>query len=277
MATKLLYLRTMSHYYRIKSAAGDSHYALRDGEYYRLLSGSPLHQPTLTGESLQASRFLAPIVPQTIFAIGLNYRDHALEMNKPIPDHPVVTMKNPASLLDPGEAIQLPRHLRSEAVDFECELAVIIGKPCKNATLANALDFVFGYTVANDVSARDWQHIHGGGQWCKGKSFDTFCPLGPCVVAREAIPDPNNLRLTSRLNGELMQDSSTAEMIFSIPELLVFLSGSMTLMPGTVILTGTPAGVGTARQPPRYLRPGDFIEVSIEGIGSLGNPLVEEV
>jgi 2-keto-4-pentenoate hydratase/2-oxohepta-3-ene-1,7-dioic acid hydratase in catechol pathway len=267
----------MSHYYRIKSAAGDSHYARKEGDSYHLLSGSPLGHPTATGECLQASGFLAPIVPRTIFAIGLNYRDHAVEMKKPIPDHPVVTMKNPASLLDPGAAIQLPRHLRSEAVDFECELAVIIGKPCKNANLANALDFVFGYTVANDVSARDWQHIHGGGQWCKGKSFDTFCPLGPCVVAREAIADPNKLRLTSRLNGELMQDSSTAEMIFSIPELIVFLSGSMTLMPGTIILTGTPAGVGTARQPPRYLRAGDFIEVAIEGIGSLGNPVVEEV
>lgn len=269
-------MRIMSRFYRVKLPDQSIHHAVNDGDGYALLDGSPLDAPEPTGVRVESVECLAPIMPHTIFAIGLNYRDHAVEMRKPLPDHPVVTMKNPASLLDPGAAIRLPRHLRSDEVDFECELAVVIGKPCKNASLENALDFVFGYTVANDVSARDWQHIHGGGQWCKGKSFDTFCPLGPCLVARDAIGDPGNLRLASRLNGELMQDSNTSEMIFPVAELIVFLSGSTTLLPGTIILTGTPAGVGTAQQPPRYLRAGDHIEVAIEGIGSLANPVAEE-
>ncbi len=266
----------MSIYYRIQTIDGSIHYAQKSSVGYERLEGSLFEKLTPTGESIEAVACLAPLEPKTIFAIGLNYRDHAIEMNKPIPAHPVITMKNPASLLAPGEPIQLPRKLRSDAVDFECELAVVIGKACKNATLENAFDHVLGYMVANDVSARDWQHIHGGGQWCKGKSFDSFCPLGPCLVTRDAIAAPNQLKMSSRLNGKLMQDSNTSEMIFSIPELLVFLSGSMTLLPGTVILTGTPAGVGTARKPPRYLQAGDRIEVSIEGIGTLANPVIEE-
>ncbi len=149
---------------------------------------------------------------------------------------------------------------------------MVIGKSCKNVSTDHALDYVLGYTCANDVSARDWQKDHGGGQWCRGKTFDTFAPLGPCLVTSEEIPDPSRLRLRTMVNGELMQDSPTSDMIFDVPALIAFLSGSTTLRPGTVILTGTPAGVGMARKPPRWLRSGDVVTVEIDGIGKLTNP-----
>ncbi len=216
-----------------------------------------------------------PAIP-AIFCIGLNYRQHAAETKAKLPQFPVVFMKSPAAVIGPGEPIMLPRHLRSDEVDYECELAVVIGKTCKNVSRKDALDCVAGYTCANDVSARDWQRQWGGSQWCRGKTFDTFCPLGPRLVAREEIPDPNELRIRTILNGEVMQDSNTRDMIFDVPALIEFLSGSTTLLPGTVILTGTPHGVGMARTPPRWLRPGDTVTVEIEKIGSLTNPVIEE-
>jgi len=161
-------------------------------------------------------------------------------------------------------------------VDYECELAVVIGKPCKNVSRAEALKYVLGYTCCNDVSARDWQIKRGGSQWSRGKTFDTFSPLGPCLVTADEIPNPNALRLRTRLNGEVMQDSTTADMIFDVPTLIEFLSGSTTLLPGTVILTGTPQGVGMAQKPPRWLRAGDTVSIEIEQIGTLENPVTEE-
>jgi 2-keto-4-pentenoate hydratase/2-oxohepta-3-ene-1,7-dioic acid hydratase in catechol pathway len=155
-------------------------------------------------------------------------------------------------------------------------LAVVIGRRCKNVARADALDCVLGYTCGNDVSARDWQKQFGGSQWCRGKTFDTFAPLGPCLVTRDEIPDPSGLRLRTLLNGAVMQDANTREMIFDVPALIEFLSGSMTLLPGTVILTGTPDGVGMARTPPVWLKPGDTITVDIEGIGQLTNPVRSE-
>ncbi len=165
----------------------------------------------------------------------------------------------------------------STKVDYECELAVVIGRACKNVARESALDCVLGYTCANDVSARDWQIERGGGQWCRGKFFDGFAPLGPCLVTPEDIPNPNALRIRTHLNGETVQDSNTDDMIFDVPSLIAFLSGSTTLRPGTVILTGTPEGVGMARKPPRWLRPGDEVSIEIEKIGTLTNPVADEL
>jgi 2-keto-4-pentenoate hydratase/2-oxohepta-3-ene-1,7-dioic acid hydratase in catechol pathway len=229
-----------------------------------------------TTEPAQISKLLAPIVPAATLCIGLNYKHHAAESKAPIPEYPVLFMKNPGALQHPGEPIAIPRHLQSDEVDYECELAVVIGRPCKNATRANALDYVLGYTCANDVSARDWQKIRSGGQWCRGKSFDTFGPLGPCLVTRDEIPNPNALRIRTIINGETLQDWNTNDMIFDVPKLIEFLSGSTTLLPGTVILTGTPHGVGMARNPARWLKPGDSVTIDIEKIGSLTNPVILE-
>jgi 2-keto-4-pentenoate hydratase/2-oxohepta-3-ene-1,7-dioic acid hydratase in catechol pathway len=167
----------------------------------------------------------------------------------------------------------IPAALRSDEVDYECELAVVIGKACKNVKRDSALDHVFGYTCANDVSARDWQIKRGGGQWSRGKFFDTFCPLGPCLVTADEIPDPNALAIKTVVSGETLQDWNTNDMIFDVPALIEFLSGSTTLLPGTVILTGTPHGVGMAAKPPRWLKPGDSVTIEIEKIGALTNPV----
>ncbi len=227
-------------------------------------------------EPQAVAKLLAPIEPPSILCIGLNYRQHAAEGNQPIPPFPVLFMKSPAAVQDPGGPIVLPRHLRSDRVDYECELAVVIGKRCKNVSTADALDYVLGYTAANDVSARDWQREWGSNQWCRAKTFDTFCPLGPCLVTTNEMPNPNALQIRTVLNGEVMQDWNTNDMIFDVPTLITFLSGSTTLLPGTVILTGTPHGVGFARKPPVYLQPGDSVTVEVEGIGLLTNPVVAE-
>jgi 2-keto-4-pentenoate hydratase/2-oxohepta-3-ene-1,7-dioic acid hydratase in catechol pathway len=216
------------------------------------------------------------ITPPVIFCIGLNYRRHAEETKAKLPQFPIVFMKSPACVIGPGEPIVLPRRLRSDEVDYEGELAVVIGERCKNVAKADALRYVHGYTCANDVSARDWQKQWGGSQWCRGKTFDTFCPLGPRLIPASEIPDPNNLKIRTIVSGEVLQDSPTGDMIFDVPTLIEFLSGSTTLLPGTVILTGTPHGVGMARTPPRWLKAGDTVTVEIEKIGSLTNPVVEE-
>ncbi|MCD8481455.1 MAG: fumarylacetoacetate hydrolase family protein [Verrucomicrobia bacterium] len=227
-----------------------------------------------TGDKLPDGRLLAPISPVAIIGIAQNYRAHAAEMKGTVAEFPVCFMKLPGSVQDPGGPIRLPRHLRSDKVDYEVELAVVIGKTCRNVSKAEALQYVAGYTVGNDVSARDWQKEWGGGQICRGKTFDTFCPLGPCLVTPDEIPDPHNLRLRTLLNGVVLQDGNTRDLIFNVPALISFLSGNTTLHPGTVILTGTPDGVGMARTPPVYLQPGDTVVTEIEGIGALSNPVV---
>lgn len=262
---------------RIRTADGDVCYAeqLENGTYARL-SGELLDGLQSTGEQVEAAQLLAPLHPATIVCIGLNYRRHAAEGGQAIPEHPVLFMKMPSTVQDPGGPIVLPRKLRSDMVDYECELAVVIGKRCHNVSAADALDHVLGYTCANDVSARDWQRDGGGGQWCRGKTFATFCPLGPALVTRDEIANPNALGIRTILNGETMQDWNTDDMIFDVPTLIEFLSGSTVLEPGTVILTGTPHGVGFAQNPPRFLQHGDTITIEIDGIGSLTNPIVEE-
>lgn len=242
----------------------------------RVIDGDIFGAYTITDELAQIDRVLAPIQPTQIWGIGLNYRRHAEETNAKIPEYPILFFKGLGSLQHPNEPILLPRYLRSDEVDYECELAVVIGKACKNVSRDRALDYVLGYTCANDVSARDWQIRRGGGQWCRGKSFDTFTPLGPRLVTRDEIPNPNALPIATILNGERVQDWTTADMIFDVPRLIEFLSGSTTLVPGTVILTGTPHGVGMAAVPPRWLKPGDTVTIEIERIGQLTNPVRAE-
>jgi 2-keto-4-pentenoate hydratase/2-oxohepta-3-ene-1,7-dioic acid hydratase in catechol pathway len=262
---------------RYLDPAGIAHYASAPLDGIALqIQGDIFGKFEVTSEPADIRKLLAPITPAAILCIGLNYRQHAVETGARIPSHPVLFMKPPGALQNPGDPIELPRHLPSERVDFEGELAVVIGRTCKNVRPEDALDYVLGYTCANDVSARDWQKDFGGSQWCRGKGFDTFAPLGPCLVTTDEIPDPASLRLRTIVSGELMQESPTSDMIFSVPEIIAFLSGSSTLLPSTVILTGTPSGVGMARTPTRWLQPGDSITIEIEGIGSLVNPVVEE-
>ncbi len=212
--------------------------------------------------------------PPAIFCIGRNYAAHAAEMQSAPPERPTVFMKNPASVIGPQDDIVIPPicHEHGPQVDFEGELAAIIGRDCRDVDESNALDFVFGWSVANDISARWWQKEGSGGQWIRGKSFDTFCPITPPVPA-SSVSDPQNLQLETRLNGELMQQANTADMIFPVALLIAELSRGTTLLQGTVILTGTPSGVGAARTPPQFLREGDVVEVTIEDIGTLCNPV----
>lgn len=228
-----------------------------------------------TGRTIDNVTLLAPVEPAAIYAIGLNYRDHAAETGAPLPDYPVLFFKNPRAVIGSGEPIRLPRHLRSEEVDAEAELAIVLARECLNATRANAMEFVAGFTCANDVSARDWQLQRSGKQWCRAKSFDTFCPLGPWIVTPDDLPDPLHLQIAGRLNGKTVQSSSTSQMIFDVAALIEFLSADTTLPAGSIILTGTPSGVGMARKPPVWLKPGDRTEVDIEGIGVLANPVME--
>lgn len=240
------------------------------------LSGDLFGEFADTQRPVQVAKLLAPLEPRDILCIGLNYRKHAEEGGKPIPEIPVLFMKNSGALQHPGDPIILPRKLKSDQVDYECELAVVIKKPCYNVSRSDALDYVLGYTCANDVSARDWQMKYGGSQWCRGKTFATFLPLGPCLVTADELSNPNSLGIRSILNGQTMQDWNTNDMIFDVATLIEFLSGSTRLAPGTVILTGTPHGVGFARTPPVFLQPGDSVTIEIDGIGSLTNPVVAE-
>ena len=262
---------------RYENTNGEIAWAEEDADGRRTrLSGDPFTGFEKTGVPASVQRLLAPIAPSAIICIGLNYRQHAVETNAPLPQHPVVFMKSPGAVQHPGEPILLPRWLRSAKVDYECELAVVIGRACKNVPRERALEYVLGYTCANDVSARDWQKEGGGSQWCRGKTFDTFAPLGPCIVTRDEIPNPNSLRIQTSIGAETLQDANTNDMIFDVPTLIEFLSGSTTVLPGTVILTGTPHGVGVARTPARFLQPGDEVSIEIEGIGILTNPVREE-
>ena len=231
---------------------------------------------TPSGEWATVNKLLAPLAPSNIYCIGLNYREHAAESGMEAPNQPVVFAKPTSTVCGPGDEIILPACCNDgPEVDYECELAVVIGKPARNVSQADALDYVFGYTCANDVSARKWQLNAGGGQWIRGKGFDTFCPLGPVLVTTDEIPDPQNLGIRTILNNKTMQDHTTGDMIFSVVEIIEFLSQDTTLLPGTVILTGTPQGVGFARKPPVWLKDGDDVIIELEQIGRLQNPIVD--
>jgi 2-keto-4-pentenoate hydratase/2-oxohepta-3-ene-1,7-dioic acid hydratase in catechol pathway len=250
--------------------------ALRSDGTAQRIEGDLLGKHRVTAATAVVAKLLAPIAPTAFFCIGLNYRRHAEESGAKMLEHPVLFMKSPGAVQNPDDPILLPTHLESTEVDYEAELAVVIGRTCKNVAKADALNYVLGYTCGNDVSARDWQGRWGGSQWCRGKTFDTFAPLGPCIVTPDEIPDPNALGIRCVVSGETLQDWSTRDMIFDVPALIEFLSGSTTLLAGTVILTGTPHGVGFARKPPRWLMDGDSVTVAIEKIGALTNQVRTE-
>jgi len=252
---------------------GPAYAALQSDGSARAIKGEIPGDWRVTDQVVKPGKLLAPFQPTNILCIGLNYAKHAAEGGKPPPERPVWFMKLPGAVVAPGQPIRIPKNQPSTKVDYEAELAIVLGRECRDATRANALDYVLGYTCANDVSARDWQRDFGGGQWNHAKSFDTFCPFGPVLVTKDEIPNPNALRIRSILNGKVMQDSNTSDMIFDVPALIEFLSADKTLPAGTVILTGTPEGVGFARNPPVWLKPGDTIEVEIEKIGTLSNPV----
>ncbi len=212
--------------------------------------------------------------PPKVICIGLNYRDHAAESGAPIPREPVVFSKFATAIIGPEEPIRLPSV--SQEVDYEAELVLVIGKKGRHLKAETARDHLAGFTVGHDVSARDWQLKKDGKQWLAGKSFDTFAPIGPVLVTADEIADPHDLGIRLRLNGKTMQDSNTGQMIFRAGELLAYLSQIVTLEPGDLIFTGTPPGVGMARKPPVFLKGGDVVEVEIEGLGVLRNPVVQE-
>jgi 2-keto-4-pentenoate hydratase/2-oxohepta-3-ene-1,7-dioic acid hydratase in catechol pathway len=227
------------------------------------------------GRSISRSEtdLFAPITsPGKIICIGKNYAEHAREMGSDPPSIPVVFSKFNSALADPGANVVIPPI--SEKVDFEAELVVVIGKRGRNIDRADAMNHVFGYCCGNDISARDWQKEKPGGQWLLGKTFDSFAPLGPCIVTADEIDDPHNLDIVLRLNGETMQNSNTSHLVFPIDFLVSHLSNFVTLEPGDLIFTGTPSGVGAGRTPPLFLKHGDTLEVEIEGVGTLTNPVV---
>lgn len=260
---------------RARSSTGRvSMFALLDDGTVEEVDGAPLGPWRYTGRQATISEWLPPVEPAQIIGIGLNYAKHAAEAGLPRPDYPVVFFKGLGSLQGPGASIELPGRAGSDKVDYEAELAVVIGRSCSNVRREEALSYVAGYTCANDVSARDWQLEKGGSQWSKGKSFDTFCPLGPVLVTTDEIENPNDLGIRTRLNDELVQDAHTSDMIFDVPAIIEFLSTSATLVPGTVILTGTPHGVAGSYEPNKWLKAGDLVSVEIDGIGALTNQVV---
>ena len=241
----------------------------------RLLSGDLFDKFRVSRRTARIARLLAPVTPPNILAIGLNYRAHADETGAPYPARPVLFLKATTALNHPGTPIILPKVAPRE-VDYEAELCIVIGETARDVSRRNAPKHILGYTVGNDVSARDEQ-LRLDRQWARGKSHDTFCPLGPCLLRpdRDDPFEPDATGIRSRLNGKVMQDSNTRDLIFGVAELVSFLSRSLTLLPGTVIMTGTPSGVGFSRKPPVFLRAGDVIECEVDGIGTLRNAVRE--
>jgi 2-keto-4-pentenoate hydratase/2-oxohepta-3-ene-1,7-dioic acid hydratase in catechol pathway len=223
------------------------------------------------GPGIDSARLLCPLSrPEKIMCIGKNYADHCRELGSALPEMPVLFAKYRNALAGPGEEIRLPS--ASKMVDYEAELAVVIGARCKDISPEEALSFVFGYTCANDLTMRDAQKADG--QWTRAKSPDSFCPLGPWIVTADEIADPHRLSIRLTLNGKLMQESNTEQMVFGVAELVSYLSSTMTLQPGDLLLTGTPPGVGAGRDPQVFLKKGDRVSVELEGIGTLENRMV---
>jgi acylpyruvate hydrolase len=247
---------------------------LQGGEAARKAAEKLLEAPPASAvQARSAVRLHAPIPrPPKLILIGLNYRDHAIESGLAIPEVPTVFAKYANAVIGPGDAIRLPAV--SKEVDYEAELAFVIGRRAKGVPAENWDAYVFGYTILNDVSARDYQRATS--QWTMGKTFDTFAPMGPELVSADEVPDPHNLRIGCSVNGRVLQDSTTSQLIFRIPELVAYLSQVMTLEPGDVISTGTPPGVGFARKPPVFLQHGDEVEVTVERLGALRNPVAAD-
>lgn len=247
---------------------------IRDPKQSTLLQEvNPSQDPGSESVALSNVEMLAPVREiEKVICIGTNYADHALEMGGQPPEIPVVFNVFPSAIVGPEAPVCLPEI--SESVDFEAELVVVIGAGGRDISRESAMEHVFGYCCGNDVSARDWQKGKPGGQWLLGKTFDTFAPLGPWIATRDEVPDPHNLDIQLRLNGQIMQESNTRHFIFPIDFLISHLSKFVTLAPGDLIFTGTPSGVGAGRTPPIFLKPGDRMEVEIEGLGVLTNPVV---
>jgi len=241
----------------------------------RLIIGSIFDEFDVSDRQLEIKKILPPVMPPNIIGIGLNYARHADETGIAYPEIPIMFLKGTNSVIAHGDPILLPA-VGPDEVDYEAELAVVIGQTAKNLSPEKAETCILGYCCANDVSARDWQIDRQKKQWARGKSFDTFCPIGPCLVTRDEVPDPHTLDIRTEINGEILQQSNTADMIFNIPELISHLSKSMTLLPGTIIMTGTPEGVGFTRKPPIFLKEGDWVAISIEKVGQLRNPVKRE-
>ena len=248
---------------------GEISYGALDGSIVKLIKGDIFGEYSVSEKerNLTDVKLLAPVAPPNVIAIGLNYVSHAGESGESPPERPIIFLKATTSVIAHDGTICLPAAAPAE-VDYEAELCVVIGKTAKNVPERDALNYVLGYSCGNDVSARDCQ-LRIDSQWARGKSFDTFCPIGPYIET--VIPNPDSLNIYSRLNGTVMQSSNTRNMIFSVRHLISYCSHNMTLLPGTVIMTGTPEGVGFARKPPVFLRDGDIVEIEIEGIGTLRN------
>ena len=251
---------------------GDVRYGVaREPRVAEVVEDAPFGANRPTGRTARVAKLLAPVDPPNLIGIGVNYRAHADETGKAAPTEPVVFVKLTTAVTHPNAPILLPPHAADE-VDYEAELAVVIARTAHHVPASAALDHVLGYTCANDVTARDCQNRRDM-QWARGKSFDTFCPLGEALITADEV-DPGALPIRLLLNGKVMQESNTADMIFGVAELIGFLSEQFTLLPGTVILTGTPPGVGMARQPPVFLRHGDTVVVEIGGVGALSSPVI---
>ncbi|MCP4151894.1 MAG: fumarylacetoacetate hydrolase family protein [bacterium] len=244
----------------------------QDDRLARVLKGDIFGEFGIAGWKTDIKEFLPVVTPPNIIGIGLNYAKHASETGIRLPERPIMFLKGTNSICGHETPIILPKAGPDE-VDYEAELAVIIGKETRNVTEAEAEEYILGYCCGNDISARDWQIKKQKMQWSRGKSFDTFCPLGPYIVTKDEVPDPNNLKIELLINGVTFQESNTSDMIFNVQQLVSELSQSMTLLPGTVIMTGTPEGVGFTRKPPVFLKEGDRVTVKIEKLGSLSNPV----
>lgn len=248
---------------------GEFFYGVLQEALIRTIEGNIFGKFTVGSKEVKMSevKLVEPINPPNIIAIGMNYKKHAEESRCSLPDKPIIFLKATSSVIGPEDNIVLPEAAPNE-VDYEAELVIVIGKKAKNIEINDVDHYILGYTCGNDVSARDCQ-LRLDKQWARGKSFDTFCPLGPWIETE--LVNPDNCRIISRLNGKVMQDSNTSDLIFGIKELVSYCSKNFTLLPGTVIMTGTPGGVGFARKPPIFLKQGDIVEIEIEGIGVLSN------
>ena len=246
-----------------------------DADMLSVIAAGPPKIDDLKGASYNLAdvRLLAPIPrPPKFICVGLNYRDHARETGMEIPTVPTIFNKFTNVVIGPGAPIVLPKV--STRPDYEAEFAFVIGVGGRNISVSNALNHVFGYTIVNDVSARDYQMVTS--QWLMGKTFDTFAPTGPWIVTRDEIADPHALDISLEIGGERLQHSNTRELVFGVPALIEYISSVVTLEPGDIVATGTPAGVGLARKPPRYLRSGDEVVIRVQGIGELRNPVIDE-
>lgn len=258
---------------RFKDPSGNIHYGSEAavGEDAEILGGELLSGLNPTGDKARVAKLLYPYSPTAIHGIGANFKAIFEDAGKPLPEYPVVFFKYHNALQHPSEPIILPRKMiRAEQVKFEGELGIVVGKTAKNVPVEEAMDYVFGYTIANDVSASDWQRERVGNQWCKGKGFDTFLPFGPVIVTKDEITEPGGLRIVTKVDGKVEQDDVVANMCFDVAQIIAFLSAGLTVPAGTLIIPGTPTGA-------RFMVSGETVEITIEPIGTLTNQAIEEV